>query len=212
MPLDKHYLKSHLKTRGWSDRLIKSLLGEPNDTRTNPHLRSGPPICLYLKTRVHRAEKRKAFKDSQVGRGQRQEAAARAVGTKKRKLREAFDAITVVVPVLGWATLTERAIAHYNGRLRWDRIKDDYLPTAASAHSDEWFLNRIRVNFLRHELTSYERILRGIAGRGGVDEAYGDVNSKALDAIADAYPDLADECNWQKETAELAAGYGKSPV
>jgi hypothetical protein len=37
--------------------------------------------------------------------------------------------------------------------------------------SDPAFLERITVNFIRHELTEYDESLQEVAGRMGVDEA-----------------------------------------
>lgn len=46
-------------------------------------------------------------------------------------------------------------------------------------------------------MTRYEEELERIFGKVGVNEAYLDLRSKIFDAIAEAYPDLADECHRQ---------------
>ena len=60
------------------------------------------------------------------------------------------------------------------------------------------FLERITVNFIRHNLTAYDRALEEVAGRVGIASA---VQSKDLlshrRAIGESYPALADECSRQ---------------
>lgn len=47
---------SQLKERGWTDTLVRDLLGAPDQTRTNPYHRSGPPMRLYNISRVEDVE------------------------------------------------------------------------------------------------------------------------------------------------------------
>jgi hypothetical protein len=86
-----------------------------------------------------------------------------------------------------------------------------YAPPAIEAYS-EWhwdgdgaaedapakFLERITVNFIRHNLTAYDRALEEVAGRVGIASA---VQGKDLlshrRAIGESYPALADECSRQ---------------
>ena len=44
---ERRYTATQLKARGWTDALIRDLLGAPDQTRINPHHRSGPPMRLY---------------------------------------------------------------------------------------------------------------------------------------------------------------------
>ena len=55
--------KTDLKNRGWSDRLIRLLLGEPDSTAINRHYRSGPPVQLFDEQRVEEAERQQEFID-----------------------------------------------------------------------------------------------------------------------------------------------------
>jgi hypothetical protein len=47
---------SELLRRGWTQSLIKKLLGHPDQLERNPHHRSGPKMRLYARTRVLQAE------------------------------------------------------------------------------------------------------------------------------------------------------------
>lgn len=58
---------------------------------------------------------------------------------------------------------------------------------------------RILVNYLRHAATPYERLLREYPRA-----AYGALKRRTLDAIADAYPYLREECDRQSEEIRSA--------
>ncbi len=198
MAKEAYYTKCGLKLRGWSDRLIALLLKEPDLTCDNPHYKCAPPMRLYRRSRVHEAEKRKPFLAAMVGREQRQERARKAVETKREKLQDWIDRLDVQVPVLDWDKLTQGAIAHYNDwqEDRFDRT-GNYDIKMAGEHSDKGFLDRIRVNYLRHELTDYEQTLDRMAGKVGASDGYVEVKVMMLNAIADTYPQLAAECRKQ---------------
>ena len=57
------------------------------------------------------------------------------------------------------------------------------------------------VNYLRHELSSYENELNETAGKVGVRDAYLEIKDKVLFAIGDSYPELQNECRRQRERA-----------
>lgn len=185
-----HCTKKVLKDRGWNDKLIEQLLGEPDDTAANTYYRSGPPVCLYDVDRVHALESTKEFQEVQQSRLKRREAAQNAVATKKKKLQQFLEGIEVKVPEMEWEVLTRRAVDHFNDRA-FERRTDAPL---ASTESDEALLDRIRVNYLRHELTTYEEDLQNTAGKVGAADAYLDIKEKVLDAISDTYPELTLEC------------------
>ena len=43
----KYYRSSELKQRGWTDGLIKKFLPKPDETKTNPVIKSAAPMKLY---------------------------------------------------------------------------------------------------------------------------------------------------------------------
>ena len=47
---------SQLKARGWTEGLIRSVLGAPDKRRKNPNYRSAAPLRLYFLGRVLDAE------------------------------------------------------------------------------------------------------------------------------------------------------------
>ena len=71
--------------RGWTDTMIRNLLGEPDRTARNPHYKSAPPMKLYLLDRVIDAENSVKF-TKYVPDPKRKKAAAKAVQTKIDRL------------------------------------------------------------------------------------------------------------------------------
>ena len=57
---EKLYSRPDLKARGWTDTLIDRHLPEPDDYRDNPHYKCAGPMKMWLRRRVHCAERRKA--------------------------------------------------------------------------------------------------------------------------------------------------------
>jgi len=123
----------------------------------------------------------------------RSAAAAAAAGRKRADLIAQASAIRIRVPQVPWDDLVRQACSHYN-RLHADR--GDYVRTASAADSPE-FLQRITVNYLRHERTTYEAELDAVYRKVGTAAAEPVIRRRAYAAIAEAYPGLAAECEWQ---------------
>ena len=73
----------------------------------------------------------------------------------------------------------------------------NYDFTPATTDSDSVFLNRVIVNYLRHNLSNYDSKLDDIFGKVGKSEAYRIINTKIYAKIAEVYPVLKDECDNQ---------------
>ena len=74
--------------------------------------------------------------------------------------------------------------------------------TPATESSDEAFLARITVNYVRYMLTNYDGLLRALHGKVGIKEAMELVREQVYDAIAAVYHHLAQECfNQEHERA-----------
>ena len=153
---------------------------------------------LYDVARIKRLEKRKAFLAAIQGREKRQAAAAKAVETKIDELREWVDSIKVTVPVMSNNDLIRAACDAYNDRQE-DRYRYDDDGRYASPNSDTEFVDRICVNYLRHECSEYEYQLGQAFGTTGVSDARRDIREKVLTAIEDTYPHLHTACNNQRK-------------
>ena len=56
-----HYSVSSLKHRGWTDAMVRDLLGDPDKRSVNPHYRKAAQTHLYAIERVHETEATEAF-------------------------------------------------------------------------------------------------------------------------------------------------------
>ena len=185
-----HLTKSALLERaGWTATLVSRLLGEP-DQRKKVFGRT-VPLALYAVARIEQAEAGSEFAQAQALIAKRKTAAAKAVATKTAKLMAAIEAMPVTVERLSPAEVRRQAIDSYNMRSHGDSF--------ASNADDPAFLERITVNFIRHELTEYDVALWEAAGKVGTARAVAKIRRRVYSAIAQAYPPLSEECGRQIE-------------
>jgi hypothetical protein len=188
-----HITKSALLERaGWTATLVSRLLGEP-DQRKKVHGITNP-LSLYAVTRIEQAEATADFAQSQEGIAKRKIAAAKAVSTKTANLMAAIEAMPVEVKQLRFVDVKRLAIDSYNMRSRGDSF--------ATNVDDPAFLDRITVNFIRHELSKYDTALWEVAGKTGVAHAVVKIRRRVYSAIAQAYPALSAECERQIEARQ----------
>jgi hypothetical protein len=150
---------------------------------------------LWALQRVTEAEATELFTARQAKAGARSQRGRVTASRKRDELLAAVKARPAPqVPVFTRGELIRLACASYNA-LQVARGRYDHEP--ATPGSDQAFLDRIAVNYLRHELTSYEAELAGLFGKVGKVEAAGVIREIVYDAIAAAYPHLAPECREQ---------------
>lgn len=197
-PSEAEYLtKSELKERGWTEKAISLFLGECDKEAKNLYYSKAPPVRLYLKSRVEAVERSEAYQNFLLKNANRVSGARKAAETKKLRLLEEVAGWTIELEARPYPEIVEAAIEAYNSyrkMLYYDRARD-YTP--ANTDSDPEFLQRITVNYLRHELSDYEYRLRVLFGKVGKTEGYRILNKKIYDKIASTYPQLRDECNRQ---------------
>lgn len=172
-----------LKARGWTDGLIRRHLGEPDEVAANPHYsQAGAPMRLYALARVEAAEGTVAKEDLAARRrnGTRnRQAAAAAVATKERRLIAEIDALTIRVERQPWGDVVRDALSGNRHR-------------QMSHETDGEFLDRMVMNYLRHEITNYHAGLDMLFARvGGRGEAYEHLKDRIEQAIYDVYPELS---------------------
>jgi hypothetical protein len=188
---------SQLKQRGWTQSLIANFLGEPDALRPNPRYRSAAPMRLYALARVEAIETEPAFDAARARAGLRSQRAKATAARKAEELTAQARSMAITVDRLPPDQLRRRAIMAYN---RWHEplsLERGYDHEPASESSDPSFLVRITVNFVRHSLTAYDHSLAAAAGKIGVHAAVAIIRERVYQAIAAAYPDLADECQRQ---------------
>lgn len=111
-------------------------------------------------------------------------------------LKNNLAQIEIQVPRLQREVLIRRACSHYN-QLKTDRTSSCRPWTVATPNCEPEFLERICVNYLRHQLSPYESHLEQLRDSNNFDAAYLEIFEKVCDAIAAAYPWLKDECEEQ---------------
>ena len=183
-----------LRGRGWTDAMVRDLLGEPDTTRRNPVYRAASPMRLWLRARVEHVEQSDTFARRRRQAEARSKSGTAAAQRKREQLIAQVEAEPVPVPQLPLSQIRRDAIAHFNAR---GALRDH--GDRATEDSDPDFLDRITVNYLRHELSDYEARLTGLFGQVGRAEATTVVREQVYGAIADTYPDLAMECDRQAD-------------
>ena len=145
--------------------------------------------------------------------------ATKAAEARAQELAELVSKIEITVTEWSMASAVELAIGHYNV-LKEERVGFRYDWEPAAADSDPEFLDRITVNFLRHECTTYDSLVNNLKGLVGKDHAYVLLRNRTLDAIAEVYPDLEWECEkqhvrdlepWERELIELERRIDRMP-
>ncbi|MDM7988933.1 hypothetical protein [Arthrobacter sp. zg-Y877] len=188
------------KERGWTDGQIKTFLPEPDKTARNPFSRKAAPMKLYALERVEAIEATPEYQKAREASRNRQLAARERALVKKKAAVAVAESLELRIVPEPWESMQRKAIEHFNGRLRGKQSPAS-LSTAPSR------LNRLTVNYLRHQQTSYEEELKEFKGVVGVGEAYLVVRNRILDLIADTYPQLKAECDRQKfDAPELPDG------
>jgi len=177
---------------GWTATLVSRLLGGP-DRRKKVYGHTSPS-ALYSITRIEQAEASVEFAQAQAGITRRKASAAKSVETKTAKLLAAIEAMPIVVERHNFAWVKQQAIDSYNMRGRGESF--------ATKADDPEFLERITVNFIRHELTQYDVALWEVAGKTGVVRAVAEIRRRVYLSIAQAYPALRAECERQIEVRQ----------
>ena len=202
-----HCCKSTLKERGWTDRAIERFLKQPDKEVPNPYYKSSPPMKLYKLSRVEFIEASDDFKGFQARNQKRLDATRKGMKTKLERLLNTVASMEIFIERKHFEDVILEAIESYNGfkgSMSADKEDFDYQP--ASIESDQQFLHRITVNYLRHRCTPYERALDKIKGKVGKREAYALLNQMIYNKISELYPLLTHECNSQLEEKIMAGG------
>jgi hypothetical protein len=175
--------------------MVRDLLGEEDQRRRNPWYGSAAPVRLWSWKRVLAAEATGDFAARREAVARRQRAARDAARVRAQRLREWAETVVITVGRMPVGVAMARATESYN---RWHQTEDP-----AGPWSDDAFLARITVNFLRHESTPYDDEMAACRGLPGVRRAQSIVRARVLAAIGEAYPALAKECERQRVAPHL---------
>ena len=194
---------STLKERGWTEAAVKRFLGEPDALADNPYYRSAAPMRLYDLARVETTEQSAPWQEwFESGKARRAAASVRQTARMdecRAQLAAEIRAVKIRLPQLEEEALFRAAVKNRNAQAQWhveERGRHDFH-RATVASADPAALQRWAVNYLRHVETEYDWLLDRVTGRVGVDEGRRLIRKRILDAIADRYPYLAQECSRQ---------------
>ncbi|MFJ8586597.1 hypothetical protein ACIRD2_18360 [Streptomyces sp. NPDC093595] len=203
-----------LRQRGWTDVMVRELLGEPDVQGRDPRRWTPAPVRLYLLARVEAVERTPEFA-AYAAAGGRGAAAARAAAEKRhRAVLAAIRAEPIRVPMLPRAELELRAARHRRpgvgppppgapappeaaprGSSRVSGVSGaSGAGPARQASGPAGALVRWQVDYLRQALARYDALLDGLFAATGRSEAERLLRRRVYEAIAQAYPWLAEEC------------------
>lgn len=212
-----YYSRSDLKKRGWTDAMINRFLSDPDRTGVNPHYSTAAPMKYYLCKRVHKVEESTKYSEW-VQKNANRRKAARKVAERKRQEKEKLEQEEderqelLRAEVAKWVFKVRRqpieqikkiAIRHYNRyheEKSFENEKHFYI--LAGDDSDPKFIERICVNYIRHNLSNHDKVMRRFKKREGNNSVYLVLKKRICDLIADVYPEFKDECTRQKKKNE----------
>lgn len=181
-----------LKARGWTKSMVRKLLGAPEKSVRNPF--GGPDINYWPLSRVAEIEKTPEFTKLLEAARKRSTKAKQVADARRQALLNRVEAMPISVMKILPQELLLNALASYNA-IQVERGASNF----ASADSSPEFLDRIQLNYVRHELTRYDYHLAAVAGGIGVEEARDLIRDRVLEAIERVYPFLGNTIREYRE-------------
>ncbi|MEU2231027.1 hypothetical protein [Streptomyces vietnamensis] len=170
-----------VRRRGWTDAMVRDLLGTPDVQGRDPRRWSLAPVRLYLLARVEAVERTPEFAETAAL--CRTSASGAHAERRRAAVLTAIRAEPIEVPLLPRPELERRAVRHRH-----------LLGARSPGPDPAGALVRWQVSYLRHALSRYEALLDGLYGETGRGEAERLLRQRLYEAIAAAYPSLAREC------------------
>ena len=211
------YCQKALLDKGWTLGMIKKLLPEPM-LRANPVIKGGDRMKLWVADYVDEIMKSEEYEVLYNKDIARRKKISRSLldfylkkecefyGTTIDSIEEDFEEY-FEIPIIADEILVNDALEYqqlfYEEQLLFGKI--DYLPDVFNAPEEE--KNRWIVNYIRHELTCYDCIVRRYDDGSNKDRAffYHQIKEKTLTEIKAKYPKYAEECD--KQIKKIPVGY-----
>lgn len=191
---EEFYTLTQINKLGITKKYIEKNNLKPQKTYKNLY---GVEVKLFLKTEIDILCKSKEVKNILKTRNKKIIASLKATKTKKEKLINEINELKIEVDLLDINLIKKYSIEE-NKRFAFERgdFGGNYINIPKNV------LNRWCVNFIRHNLTSYDAYIDSLYNKVGKIEAYVLLKNKILTEIAKKYPDLKEECNLQFESIE----------
>lgn len=182
----KYYTKTDLKRFGFSETLINKIFPNPI-TKANPFYRCANPMKLYDSKLVDEYMKTDDFQIHLQKRNIKAEKSKIIAINRKESLIEEINKKIKEIKVerIDIKDLEKRTLISKYNWLAYCKNNDfDFLDPK------EETLKRWMINYIRHELTSYDEVLYNIKGKIGKQDAYQLYRTAVMDKIKEIYPEL----------------------
>lgn len=199
-PVEDYFWKSALKERGWTNGAIEKFLGKCDATKDNPHSKRQPLMKLWLKSKVEEAEQSEAFQEWQNKTVATRKAASDRMTEKmdlarKETIKKFSAQIRQAVKralseIKSIEELEEDALRHWAANKEdRQRSREEWKPVIAPSREEIDGETRQRwvENYVRHQLTDYERLLNDLFGEIGRDAAYKAMKSAVSQEVEQFY-------------------------
>ena len=183
--------KTEIKTRRkWTESLITKYLPDPDLIKNNPMFRGASEMKLYKVSRIDEIEKCELFLIDFQKTSLRRKKSKKMVNTKTDNLLNKISNISISVKEYNRQELIKMVIDSYNQR-------NNHKEPISQRETDQTTMERLMVNYIRHELTSYDDILMELYSKTGKEQAYKLLNERIYKSIGEVYPYLIEECALQ---------------
>jgi len=196
--------RTDLRARGWTATGIRRFLGEPDATRENNWFRTAP-MKFWTQGQVEAVESSAEWVAWLQSSRLHAEASQADAARHRTEGAAMAEAVVIEVELVDLDDARECAIWSYNERTAQKAGKYPFHTDRreASIDSDPEFLDRITVNFLRYERTSYDVTGEKLFRLVGRSQAHELLFERGLEAIEAEYPALAGECFRQLDARSL---------
>lgn len=192
--------QSILISEGWTQTLIKKYLPEPI-LKTNPRYKSAAPMKLWYRDEVNKITQTTKFKQDLRKTQKRRESTKKAVNTKTQQLKNTMTEFleTIRVKIINADTLEQQTIDDKQDWYDYQACMRGHFEPRIACDADEKTILRWKVNYIRHNLISYDKGLAKMHGKTGIRTEYPEYKKAVLNKIAAAHPYLKEECDRQSK-------------
>lgn len=194
--------KTGVKARGWTDKMIRELLGAADERRPNTRYPTRPDFQLYLLERVEDAERTDAFFELLDQSERRKECGLKAAKTAKKtaglrlaKTQARVEGLEIVLPNVSPSEMIDQACVSYNAWIKQTSAERE----PATPQSSVWLLNVASVKFLQHSVPGYRELYDQLWKQPGAAQGRRRLDERIYQKIALTYPNLTETCEQQNK-------------